>query len=219
MQVRDGVSLAAQQERINAFAIATGRIIDELVVDEGISAKSLARPQLQRILEGVRKGNIGTVVVLKLDRLTRSIRDLGELLETFRKANADLVSVSESLDTSSASGRMVVNLLGVFGEFEREQVGERTSLALAYKRRAGEAYGPEAFGFRRLGATFERHAEEYPALMKALAMHDEGATLRSIGHWLTSAGFRPKRGGKQWYPATVRRMLTSRISREARAII
>jgi site-specific DNA recombinase len=213
-QVRDGVSLAAQRQRIEAFGIATGRTLDEIAIDEGVSAKSLARPQLQRILEGVRKGTVGTVIVLKLDRLTRSIRDLGELLDTFRKANADLVSVSESLDTSSAAGRMVVNLLGVFAEFEREQVGERTSFAISFKRRSGAIYGPVPFGFRRDGELLLKDAVEFEALQRVVKMNRDGATLRAIAQWLTEAGLAPKRGGKAWYPGTVRCLLNSKITTE-----
>jgi site-specific DNA recombinase len=213
-QARDGVSLAAQSQRIEAFAVATGRELSEIVMDEGLSAKTLARPELQRILEGVRTGRIGTVIVLKLDRLTRSIRDLGDLLETFRKAGADLVSVSESLDTSTAAGRMVVNLLGVFAEFEREQVGERTTFAISYKRRMGAVYGPTPFGWIRDGDRLVRDEREQSALRTAMEMHEDGQTLRSIGAWLTRSGFMPKRGGKAFYAATVRSMLSSRISAE-----
>ena len=208
--------MAAQEQRIKAFGVATGREITRIGFDEGVSAKSLARPELQRILDCVRDGSVGTVIVLKLDRLTRSIRDLGELLDTFRKANADLVSVSESLDTSSAAGRMVVNLLGVFAEFEREQIGERTQFAISYKRRAGEVYGPVPFGYKRDGDLLVLHPEEHAALQSAIRMHEDGATLRQIGEWLSRSGFSPKRGGKAFYPATVRSMLTSRIAAEGK---
>ncbi|MGA8097517.1 MAG: recombinase family protein, partial [Candidatus Cybelea sp.] len=67
-------------------------------------------------------GRIARVVVLKLDRLTRSMRDLAELLELFTKADAGLVSVSENLETSSACGRMFVNLLGVMAQWQREVI-------------------------------------------------------------------------------------------------
>src|SRR5690349_17429513 len=97
-QAREGVSLDAQAERIRAYAVATDRVLDEIIVDAGESAKSLRRPGIQRIISGVRSGEIGAVVALKLDRLTRSVKNLLELIETFAKADADLVSVSDSLD-------------------------------------------------------------------------------------------------------------------------
>lgn len=110
-QSREGVTLDAQRERIAAYGVATGRAIAEIVADEGISAKSLSRPALQRMLSQCRDGRASAVVVLKLDQLTRSVRDLAELLETFERHDVALVSVTESLDTSTAAGRLTLNLL------------------------------------------------------------------------------------------------------------
>jgi site-specific DNA recombinase len=84
----------------------------------------------------MRSGGVERVIVLKLDRLTRSTRDLATLLEAFARAESSLVSVSESLDTQSAAGRLVVNMLGVVAQWEREAIGDRTGEALAQKRRS-----------------------------------------------------------------------------------
>ena len=132
-QATNGVSLDAQEARIVAYCTALGWQVSEVIRDAGESAKSLKRPGISRILEGVRGGTVGRVVILKLDRVTRSTRDLANLLDTFAKADASLVSVSESLDTLSAAGRLVVNMLGVVAQWEREAIGERTASALAHK--------------------------------------------------------------------------------------
>ena len=217
-QAAEGVSLAAQEERLRAYAVATGREIAEIVSDAGVSAKSLHRPGLQRILEGVRQGEIGAVIVLKLDRLTRSVRDLGELLELFAGAQADLVSVSESLDTSSAAGRMVTNMLGVVAQWEREVIAERTSFALAHKRRKREAYGHEPFGYRREGAKLVPVPEHISALSRMKRMHVEGASLREIANWLTAQQIPPRQGGRAWYAASVARVLNSRMASEVEVL-
>jgi DNA invertase Pin-like site-specific DNA recombinase len=133
-QARDGVSLPAQEERLRAYALATARDLVEIVVDDGQSAKTLCRPGLQRILTAVTNGVISSIVVLKLDRLTRSVRDLSELLDLFARHDTALISVSESLDTASAAGRLMVNVLGSVGQWEREAISERTAFALAHKR-------------------------------------------------------------------------------------
>ncbi len=150
-QAREGVSLAAQEARLRAFCTGTDRNLGEVVTDAGLSAKNTDRLGLQRILDGVRSGEVGCVLVLKLDRLTRSIRDLAELMDLFGKHDVAFVSVQESLDTGSAAGRMITNLLGVLAQFEREQIGERTSFALAHKRQSGLVYGRIPFGFERKG--------------------------------------------------------------------
>jgi site-specific DNA recombinase len=121
----------------------------EIVTDAGESAKTLRRPGMAKVLADVRHGVISRVVVFKLDRITRSTRDLADLIELFGDSNTSLVSVSESLDTETASGRLVVNMLGVVAQWEREAIGERTAEALAHKRRNGFVYGRTPFGFRR----------------------------------------------------------------------
>src|SRR4029077_3563986 len=84
-QAATGVSLEAQETRLRAYALATGRELAEVVIDAGESAKTLERPGMTRILAGIRSGEIGAIVSLKLDRLTRSVRDLADLLELFTK--------------------------------------------------------------------------------------------------------------------------------------
>lgn len=214
-QAREGVSLAAQEERIRAFAFATGRELGEVIIDAGESAKSLKRPGMARIMDELRAGEIEAVVVLKLDRLTRSVRDLADLLEAFQKHDAALVSVSESLDTSTASGRLMLNLLASVSQWEREAIGERTAMALAHKRSNGFVYGCTPFGYLREGNRLIGVPAELEALARVRDMRQRGATLRSCGEWLTKNGFAPRQGGACWYPKSVSVILTSRMAVEA----
>jgi len=211
-QAMKGVSLEAQEARIKAFALATDRALDEVIIDAGISAKTLVRPGIQKILEGIRNGTIGTVIVLKLDRITRSIRDLGDLLDIFKKADAALVSVGESLDTQSAAGRMVINMLGVVSQWEREAIAERTAFALSHKRTQRKVYGPVAFGYRRTGSDLVPEESEQQALQHIVAMHKEGSSYRDVAAWLTTEGFLPAQGAKVWHAASVRKLLLSRMN-------
>ena len=216
-QAREGVSLAAQEERIRAFAFATGRELAEVVVDAGESAKSLKRPGLTRILNELRDGEIEAVVVLKLDRLTRSVRDLADLLEAFQKNDAALVSVSESLDTSTASGRLMLNLLASVSQWEREAIGERTSFALAHKRTQGLVYGPIPFGYCRDGDKLVGVPTELAALTTLRAMRANGTPLRACGAWLVSQGILPRRGGRIWHARSIQHLLESRMNRSTEA--
>lgn len=213
-QAATGVSLEAQRARIEAYGLAMGRNIDEFVIDAGESAKTLRRPGMQRLLQRLENREIAGVIALKLDRLTRSVRDLSTLLELFARHEAALVSVTESLDTSTAAGRMVVHMLAVISQWEREAIGERTAFALAHKRQNRLAYGPPPFGYRREGQQLVEDAEQQAALAAAIAMSVRGASLRQIGAMLTARQVRPPRGGREWYAATVRAILRSQMVQE-----
>jgi DNA invertase Pin-like site-specific DNA recombinase len=140
-QAETTLSLDAQRARIASYCAALGWAVSDVVSDAGESAKSLQRPGMSELLDRIRKGDVERVVVAKLDRLTRSVRDLCSLVELCADHNVALVSTSETLDTSSAAGRMVVHMLGVVGQWEREAIAERTREALAAKKRRGEPIG------------------------------------------------------------------------------
>ena len=215
-QATSGVSLAAQEARIGAYCAAMGLEGVSIVSERGASAKSLERPVLRELLGRVRAGEVGTVVVLKLDRLTRSVRDLADLLDLFAKYDVALVSVCEHLDTSSAAGRLVLNVMATVGQWERETCAERTATALAHKRRQSEVYGSTPFGYRREAATLIPEPSEQLALREAIRMDRGGASFREIAAMLTKRGVQPKRG-KAWWASSVRAMLRSRIVLESAA--
>jgi DNA invertase Pin-like site-specific DNA recombinase len=212
-QATSGVSLEAQESRIRAYAVAIGREFDEVIVDAGVSAKTLVRPGMSRVLAGVRDGSIGTVIALKLDRLTRSTRDLGDLLEIFKRSGAALVSISESLDTETAAGRMVVNMLGVVAQWEREAIAERTAIALGHKREQRTVYGSTPFGYRREGERLVADDAQHAALRTIREMLAAGASLRQVAARLTDDGVPPPRG-RAWYGSSVRAIANSRIYTE-----
>src|SRR2546429_8460258 len=125
-QADHGVSLEAQEAKIRAMAVVQGAEIVELIVDGGESAKNLDRPGMEKLLALVEERKVDTVIIAKLDPLTRSVKDLAELLARFQKRGVSLVSVAESLDTGSAAGRLVSNTMTAGSPGGREAVGERT---------------------------------------------------------------------------------------------
>ena len=193
-QAREGVSLEAQEARVRAYCSAMDIDLTDVITDAGESAKSLKRPGIARVLERVCSGEIARVVVLKLDRITRSTRDL-----------------AEHLDTQSAAGRLVVNMLGVVAQWEREAIAERTSMALGHKRATGRVYGRTPFGYRRAGNNLIADPKQQKALRAAMAMNKQGASLRQIADHLTRMNVKPQGGGK-WYAASVKAILTSRMT-------
>jgi len=146
-QAREGLSLDAQEEKIRAYCTAKGWRLVRIYRDEGFSGKDLNRPALQEMLRDLKADGIQAVVVAKLDRLTRSVRDLGYLIDDLFDGVA-LASVEESLDTTTAGGRFVLNILGAVAQWERETISERTRNTLRFKREHGEWVGRIPYGFK-----------------------------------------------------------------------
>src|SRR6266478_4116606 len=195
-QADHGVSLEAQAEKIRAMAVVHNAELIDIIVDGGESAKSLNRPGMARLLAMVDAGQIKAVIVAKLDRLTRSVKDLCELLERLQRRGVALVSVAESLDTGSAAGRLVLNIMAAVSQWEREAIGERTRDALGHKRSQGERVGNIAFGSRLAGDG--QHLEPDPAEQAALAeirrLRNQGTTMRGIAAAMNHREFRTRRG-------------------------
>src|ERR1700733_13659333 len=157
-----GCSLEAQAEKIRAMALVQSAELSDIIVESGESAKSLNRPGMAKLLAMVDAGKVKAVIVAKLDRLTRSVKDLCELLERFERRGVALVSVAESLDTGSAAGRLVLNIMAAVSQWEREAIGERTRDAMSHKRSNGERVGNIAYGYRLVqdGEHVETNAAE-----------------------------------------------------------
>src|SRR6266853_1870156 len=210
-QAERGISLEAQAEKIRAMALVQGAELSEIIVESGESAKSLNRPGMAKLLAMVEAGQVKAVIVAKLDRLTRSVKDLCELLERFERRGVALVSVAESLDTGSAAGRLVLNIMAAVSQWEREAIGERTRDALGHKRSQGERVGNIAFGSRLAGDG--QHLEPDPAEQAALAeirlLRNTGLTLRGIAAALNHREFRTRRG-TAWRLESVARILKQR---------
>ncbi len=185
-----GVSLEAQAEKIRAMAVVQGAEIVEVIVDGGESAKTLDRPGLARVLAMIDRREIDVLIVAKLDRLTRSVKDLAELLERMNKRGVALVSVAESLDTGSAAGRLVLNIMTAVSQWEREAIGERTRDAMQFKRAKGEVVGTVPFGSQRAadGVLLEPNQTELAIVGQIRQLRNEGRTLQAIADALNTSG-------------------------------
>jgi site-specific DNA recombinase len=210
-QADRGVSLEAQTEKIRAMTVVHSAELADIIVEAGESAKSLNRPGMQRLLALADSGGVDAVIVAKLDRLTRSVKDLCELLERFERRGVALISVAESLDTSSAAGRLVINIMTAVSQWEREAIGERTRDALSHKRTNGERVGNIAYGYRLApdGVHVEPdHAEQ--VMIDAIGeLRAQGRSLRRIALDLNERGWRT-RTGSAWRLESVARVIRSR---------
>ena len=195
-QADHGVSLEAQEAKIRAMAVVQGADLAEAIVDAGESAKSLKRPGMDRLLAMVDAGAVDVVIIAKLDRLTRSVADLAELLKRFERRGVSLVSVADSLDTRSAAGRLVLNIMVSVSQWEREAIGERTRDAMSHKRAKGERIGTVPFGFRMAedGTLLEEAPAEQDVLGRIRQLKAAGRTMREIADELNRQGFTTRRG-------------------------
>jgi DNA invertase Pin-like site-specific DNA recombinase len=146
-------SLHAQREACEAYIKSQAhegwRLVPDRYDDGAFSGASLERPALQSLLEAVRGGRIDTIVVYKVDRLTRSLADFAKLVELFDRHGVSFVSVTQSFNTTSSMGRLTLNVLLSFAQFEREVIGERVRDKIAASKRKGLwVGGPVPLGYK-----------------------------------------------------------------------
>lgn len=204
-QADHGISLDAQRAKIEAYASLYDLELVGVITDAGVSAKTLDRPGLQRALTMLKAGKADALIVVKLDRLTRKVADLGTLVEKhFQKAA--LLSVAEQIDTRSAAGRLVLNVLASVAQWEREAIGERTSAALQHKKSLGQRVGHIPFGSRLAadGIHLEQDPTEQTALEIISALQEQGLSLRAIAAELNDRGILNR--GNPWNHVSVSRI-------------
>lgn len=215
-QAEGGVSLADQRRRLDALAVANDVDLLTIHEDAGVSAKSLDRPGLRAALADLDSGFADGIMITKLDRLTRSVRDLGDLLDKYFTERFALVSLGDSLDTRSAAGRMMLNILVSVGQWEREAACERTRSALGHLKASGVRLGPIPFGLKH-GGLDENGRREIVAdpvtaatAARARALRADGKSLREIAATLSFEGHATRRGGL-WNPGSVQSMLRTAV--------
>ena len=122
----------------------------DVVVDAGESAKTLERPGIQAALKMLKRGKADALIVMKLDRLTRSVKDLGHLCESYFSDGKpwSLLSVSDSIDTRSASGKLILNVLTSVAQWEREAISDRTKEAMQHLKAKGVLLGAAPYGWK-----------------------------------------------------------------------
>lgn len=209
-QAVDGVSLDAQRSRIQAWCVANEFLLAGVFVDAGLSGKRADnRPELQAALNAVTECR-GVLIVYSLSRLARSTKDTISISERLSKAGADLVSLSEKIDTTTAAGKMVFQMLAVLAEFERNQISERTKAAMSHMREQGKFLGQLPYGFNLAidGQSLVENVEELETVRTIQALRTEGKSLRAIAEKLDCSNIRTKSGKLQWTHTAVRSILS-----------
>ena len=204
-QAQDGVSLEMQRAKVRAWASLNDAQLVAEYADEGLSGKRADRPGLvAAIAHAKREG--AALVVYSLSRLSRSTLDTLQLTADLERAGCDLVSLSEKLDTSTPAGRVVFRVLAVLGEFEREQVAERTRGAILHLKAKGQRYGAVPHGFRDDGGQLVKDEREGEVVRLVQSLRARGLSLRKISDELAKRGAF-NRQGRPFHPESLASML------------
>lgn len=205
-QANEGVSLEAQEAKIVSWCKANDYELVKVYVDAGISGKRMdTRKELLLALAALKKGM--ALVSYSLSRLARSTKDAIAIGELVAKKKADMVSLTEQIDTTTAAGKMMFQMLSVLGEFERNLVAERTSNALQHKKRTGQVYtNITPYGFEAIDGKLVQVEQEVAVVAEIQAARAARTTLQAIANNLNDRGI-PTKTGKTWAPATIHRLM------------
>lgn len=220
----ESTSIERQTEQIALTAKVRGDTLVIITEDSDISGSisPFAREGLGPwLIDPEKVAQWDTLIVAKLDRLTRSLKDFDELVDWLDRNGKTLVSVSESLDLSTSTGRMFANLLAMFAQFERERIGERRKEAGVKMRELGWWQGGQApYGYRPVKVDSHKELREDPAqkgIIERIARHltaEEPKSRRAIGRDLDADGIPTPSGAKEWSERTITLMLKKIIANE-----
>ena len=207
-QAEEGISIEMQIHKIEQYCELYNYQLVEIISDAGYSAKSTNRPGLKNLLQIINSDQADALIVYKLDRLTRCLADWSDLISKYfnEKSNKTLLSVCDQIDTSTASGRLCLNMMMTVYQWEREAIAERTKSALAHKRKKGEPLGTARFGSNLTSKALEPNSDELIVIKLISDLRTGGKTQQQIADHLNQNNIRSKRGGI-WYQRTVKNVL------------
>ena len=209
-QAREGFSLGEQEEKLLQLCKFKELDVYKVYNDAGISAKDMEhRPQFQEMLKDMKEGKLNYIVAYKLDRITRSVRDLEELISVLEQYNCFLLCDRDDVNTSTANGRFFVRMLTVLSQLEIEIVSERTKFGLNGAIKSGHIPGQRPFGYK--SAEDKRMVIDNatrPYVEKIFDMYLEGKSFQQIANYFKENNIYPK---KNWKDTTIQKIIDNKI--------
>lgn len=211
-QAREGFSLGEQKEKLEALCKYKGYEVYKVYKDAGISAKDIThRPQFQQMLEDMKAGKINYIVAYKLDRVTRSVKDLETLISTLEQYHCYLICDRDDVNTSTANGRFFVRMLTVLSQLEIEIVSERTKFGLGGAIKAGHIPGPCPFGYYRdIDKTIKIDISTKDIIIRIYQLYLEGKSYQQIANILNDENV-PSPVKSKWGDSTIEKIINNRI--------
>ena len=209
-QAREGFSLGEQEEKLLQLCNFKDLEVYKVYKDAGISAKDMEhRPQFQAMLQDMKEGKINYIIAYKLDRITRSVRDLEELISVLEQYNCFLLCDRDDVNTSTANGRFFVRMLTVLSQLEIEIVSERTKFGLNGAIKSGHIPGQRPFGYK--SADDKKMIIDNatrPYVEKIFDMYLEGKSFQQIANYFKENNIYPK---KKWRDTTIQKIIDNKI--------
>ena len=209
-QAREGFSLGEQKEKLLQLCSFKDLEVYKVYKDAGISAKDMEhRPQFQEMLQDMKAGKINYIVAYKLDRITRSVRDLEELISVLEQYNCFLLCDRDDVNTSTANGRFFVRMLTVLSQLEIEIVSERTKFGLNGAIKSGHIPGQRPFGYTKSeDKKMIVDNATRPYVEKIFDMYLEGKSFQQIANYFKENNIYPK---KKWRDTTIQKIIDNKI--------
>jgi len=203
-----GESPERHEARARLYAESKGWNVKEVYHLEGVSGKSVSgHAECRRMLADVQGGRIQALIFSKLARLARNTKELLEFSDVFREYNCDLISLQESIDTSTPAGRLFYTMIAAMAQWEREEIAERINASISIRAKLGKPLNNKApFGYQYKDKRLVPHPEEAPIRKRMYEIFLETRRIRTTARLLNQAGYRTRGGGRFDY-ASVKRLL------------
>ena len=211
-QAREGFSLGEQEEKLRQLCKYKDFEIYKIYKDAGISAKNMKdRPAFQQMLEDMKAGKLNYIVAYKLDRVTRSVRDLEVLISTLEQYHCYLICDRDDVNTSTANGRFFVRMLTVLSQLEIEIVSERTKFGLNGAIKAGHIPGKVPLGYYRdIDKTLKVDITTKDIVLRIFELYLEGKSYQTISNILNEEKVLSP-NNKKWCDSTIDRIINNKI--------
>lgn len=206
-QSRYGHSLDEQEESMKKLCEFKGYTIYKIYREEGVSAKSMDRPKFQEMIADLKRGKINKIIVYKLDRLTRSIQDLESICKLIEETDTSLESVSEEINTDTATGKFFIRMTTILAQLEIERTSERTKFGLTGAAKKGHFSGKAPIGYRKVNKELVIDDIESEVVKDIFKSYLNGSSVCAITRELNNKNAL----NRHWRTTTIDRMLSNYI--------